>query len=136
MSKQQSLLVFVLALLCGILYSTNAAAAKNSEPSMVYDESAYTEATEKDMAKMHALYLKAYDKKASLGDREKAKREYLKIGKKLVREMHERIMMLDVKKGAALSHTDVLLSVHMMSMMVDMLATLQQEEWKDPTLLQ
>lgn len=80
------------------------------------------------------LFLKAFDKKSSAGEREKAKREYVQIGKKLIGQMHERVMALNVKEGAALSPTDVILSIHMMGMMLEMLATIQQEEWQDPTM--
>ena len=110
------------------LFISNSLAVQDSDSSYVYDESTYSVETEKAMDKMHMLFMKAFDKSSPSGEREKARREYMKIGKGLIRGMHERVMALDVKKGAALSHTDVLLAVHMMSMMLDMMATIQQEE--------
>ena len=112
-----------------LFFISNTMAANDASGSDVFDDRVYTEQTEKAMDNMHHLFIKAYDKSSPAGEREKAKRAYLETGQKLIRQLHERVMMLDVKKGAALSHTDVLLSVHMMSMMLDMLASIQQEQW-------
>lgn len=125
-----------LLLLANVCLSTNSVAAEASQPSYTYDESAYTKETEKKMDKMHMLFMRALDKKASAGERRKATNEYLVLGQELVQSMHARVMAKDVKGGAALSPTEVVLSVHMMTMMIDMLAAIQLEEWKDPSLQQ
>lgn len=124
----------VFFIIVNLLFLSNSMAANDPPDSLVFDNKVYTENTEKAMDKMHHLFIKAYDKTSPSGEREKAKREYLAMGQNLVRGLHERVMSLDVKKGAALSHTDVLLSVHMMSMMLDMLASIQQEQWQDPNM--
>lgn len=135
MYLQRKLLIFAVSVFIGnLLFLSNSMAANDTSDSLVFDNRVYTEQTEKAMDKMHHLFIKAYDKTSSSGEREKAKREYLVMGQKLIRQVHERVMSLDVKKGAALSHTDVLLSVHMMSMMLDMLASIQQEQWQDPSM--
>jgi len=131
----RKLLKFAVSLfIVNLLFLSSSMAANDTPDSLVFDNRVYTEQTEKAMDKMHHLFIKAYDKTSPSGDREKAKREYLEMGQNLIRQLHERVMTLDVKRGAALSHTDVLLSVHMMSMMLDMLASIQQEQWVDPSM--
>lgn len=109
-------------LLLTALISANAFAGDDAAGISMYDDSAYTQKVEKNMNKMHGLFLKAYDKSLSKKQRQKAKKEYFEIAQGLVRDMHGRVMKLDVKSGAALSHTEVLLSTHMTMMLLDMLA--------------
>lgn len=88
----------------------------------MYDETAYTQEVENSMNKMHELYLRASDQSLSKKDMAKAKKEYYKIAQGLVRSMHERIMKRNIKLGAAMSHTEIMLSNHMTMMLLDMLA--------------
>jgi hypothetical protein len=97
----------------------------------VYSEADYPAYFEKTMDKLHVLHAKVFDKTASVGSREKAKREFFKNSQYLVKKMHAKVMALDVKKGDALSHTDMLLSTHIQLMVADILSTLQQEAWAD-----
>jgi hypothetical protein len=102
----------------------------------VYDVSAYTKHVEDTMQQLHTLHLKAFDKTVDSGKREAARREFFRLSQGLVQEMHQRIMGLNVKAGAALSHTDVLLSTHLTMMVLDMLSELQLESYVDPVMRQ
>jgi len=101
--------------------------------SLVFDDANYTAEIEKAHQKLHMLYGKSFDKSLPLGQREKARRNFFKASQDLNKKMHNRVMTLDPKQGAALSHTDILLSTHLLLMTADMLSTLQEEAWEiDP----
>ena len=112
-----------------------ALSAEMTPSSLVFDDATYTMEVEQGHQKLHMLYGKALDKSLPLGQREGAKRDYFKLSQDLNKRMHSRVMSLNVKEGAALSHTDVLLSTHLLLMTTDMLSTLQQDIWEnDPGL--
>lgn len=116
--------MFIVIFVAGSLFGMNVYASDTGGLA-VYDEAVYTAEVEKSMHKMHGLYLRAYDKSLSKSEKAKAKKEYYKIAQTLVRNMHQRVMNMNIKEGAALSHTDVLLSTHMTMMLLDMLAAEQ-----------
>jgi hypothetical protein len=95
----------------------------------VYDQAAYTEYVENTMKKLDALYLDFCDTcgvdaaKARI-----AKEEFLVTVRELMQYMNARYDALDPKKGAALSPTETLVSVHAMTMLVDILAATQIEQ--------
>ena len=124
--KNIRITIIVLASMCvtAVFMAGNAYASESLGIPM-YDEAAYTQKVENSMNKMHGLYLRANDKGLSRKDAAKAKKEYFKIAQGLVRSMHDRIMKLDIKNGAALSHTEVLLNNHITMMTLDMLASEQ-----------
>lgn len=113
-----------------------AISAEMTPSSLVFDDATYTEEIDKAHQKLHSLYGEATDKSLALGQREKAKREFFKVSQDLNKAMHSRVMRLNVKEGAALSHTDILLSTHLLLMTADMLTTMQQDIWEnDPSML-
>lgn len=113
-----------------------AISAEMTPSSLVFDDATYTVEVEKVHQKLHMLYGEASDRSLALGQREKAKREFFKVSQDLNKKMHSRVMSLNVKEGAALSHTDILLSTHLLLMTADMLTTMQQDIWEnDPGLL-
>ena len=95
----------------------------------VYDEAAYTEYVENSLKKLDKLYL---DYCASCGaDASKsrlAKQEFLVIVRDLMQHMNSRFDTMDPKSGAALSHTESLVSIHVLTMMVDILAATEIEQ--------
>ncbi len=95
----------------------------------IYDDAAYTEYVENTMKKLDALYL---DFCATCGtDATKARlarEEFLTTVRELMQHMNARYDTLDPKKGAALSPTETLVSIHAMTMLVDMLAAVQIEQ--------
>ena len=95
----------------------------------IYDEAAYTEYVENTMKKLDALYL---DFCATCGveatKARVAKEEFLVTVRELMQYMNARYDALDPKTGAALSPTETLVSIHAMTMLVDMLAAVQIEQ--------
>jgi hypothetical protein len=95
----------------------------------IYDEAAYTEYVENTMKKLDALYL---DFCATCGvdatTARLAREEFLTTVRELMQHMNARYDSLDPKKGAALSPTETLVSIHAMTMLVDMLAAVQIEQ--------
>jgi len=95
----------------------------------IYDEAAYTEYVENTMKQLDALYL---DFCATCGvDATRARlarEEFLSTVRELMQHMNARYDSLDPKKGAALSPTETLVSIHAMTMLVDMLAAVQIEQ--------
>ena len=107
-----------------------ATSAEMTPSSLVFDDATYTAEVDKAHQKLHELYGKAVDKTLPKGQRLKARRGFFEASQELNKKMHSRVMGLDPKKGAALSHTDILLSTHLLLMTADMLSTLQQEAWE------
>ncbi len=103
--------------------------AEETAASMVYEDTAYTEYVEATMAKLDKLYL---DFCGSCGvDAAKAgaaKREFLVTVRDLMQYMNGRFDSLDPKAGAALSPTETLVSIHALTMLVDILTAIQIEE--------
>lgn len=94
----------------------------------VYDASAYTEYAQAKMEKLDKLYLDFcgtcnVDASKAL----KAKQEFLSTVRELMQHMNAKFDKLDPKKGAALSPTETLVSIHVLTMLVDILAETQLE---------
>ncbi len=133
--EYRSVIVSTLALLAGMLVIPIASSDEMTPSSLMFDDATYTAEVEKGHQKLHMLYGKALDKSLPAMKREKARRDYFKVSQNLNKRMHSRVMSLDVKKGAALSHTDILLSTHLLLMTADMLSTIQQDAWKEDNRL-
>lgn len=94
-----------------------------------YDEAAYTEYVQQKMKRLDQLYLDFCascnvdpDKAA------KARKEFLVNVRELMQYMNGRFDALDPKAGAALSGTETLVSIHALTMLVDILTATQIEE--------
>lgn len=128
-------LVVVAALLC---WQTTALAAKEiTEGINVYDQAAYTEYVEDTMQKLDALYLEfcgdcATDAKRAV----EARQEFLVSVRDLMQHMNARFDDLDPKLGAALSPTETLVSIHALTMLVDIMAASQLEHWAEHPYIQ
>jgi hypothetical protein len=95
----------------------------------VYDEAAYTEFVEDSMARLDKLYLEFCDAcgvDATMA--RQARQEFLVIVRELMQHMNARYDALDPKKGAALSPTEALVSMHALTMLVDILAATELEQ--------
>lgn len=94
----------------------------------VYDEAAYTEYVEGMMSKLDKLYLEF---NAALGvdapAATKAEKEFLEGVHELMQSMNRKFDSLDPKKGASLSPTETLVSIHAHTMLIDILAANQLE---------
>jgi len=94
----------------------------------VYDASAYTEYAQAKMKKLDKLYLDFCGTcNADASKALKAKKEFLATVRELMQHMNAKFDALDPKKGAALSPTETLVSIHVLTMLVDILTETQIE---------
>jgi len=95
----------------------------------VYDETAYTQYVENTMAKLDELYLDFCDTCGVDATKSRvAKEEFLLTVRDLMRHMNARYDNLDPKLGAALSPTEALVSMHALTMLVDILAATELQQ--------
>lgn len=95
----------------------------------VYDEAAYTEYVENTMDKLDKLYLDFCDTCGVDATKSRlAREEFLVTVRELMQYMNARYDALDPKKGAALSPTETLVSVHVLTMLVDILAATELDK--------
>jgi hypothetical protein len=127
-APQHLWLVLTGLLLFTALFAGTTQAADDTVGALMYDEAAYTEFVENKMQELDALYLRFCE---TCGvdpvDSEKAKKEFLISVRELMQYMNGRFDALDPKKGAALSPTESLVSIHALTMLVDILAATQIE---------
>ena len=95
----------------------------------VYDQAAYTQYVENTMDKLDKLYLDFLDARGVDPTKARiARKDFLATVHELMKHMNARYDDLDLKKGAALSPTENLVSVHAMTMLVDILASTELEQ--------
>lgn len=132
--RRRNLLIGAVILATGFLASGALSAAPPEDQQQgtelsVYDEAAYNEYVENTMQKLDKLYL---DFCATCGtDVTKArlaKEEFLATVRDLMQYMNSRFDQLDPKQGDALSPTETLVSVHALTMLVDILTATQIEQ--------
>jgi len=122
----------LLSLLTGLLFlSTSTAFAQVvDQPSglSMYDETAYTEFVENKMKELDSLYLQFCEScGADASAAAAARKEFLTSVRELMQHMNARFDALDPKKGAALSPTETMVSIHALTMLVDILTATQLE---------
>ena len=102
--------------------------AQSAEGYAVYSEADYTEFVENSMKELDALYLLFCEAcGADPTDAYKARQEFLVKVRDLMQYMNARFDALEPKKGAALSPTETLVSIHSLTMLVDILAATEIE---------
>ncbi|MCW8872051.1 MAG: hypothetical protein OQK01_05475 [Xanthomonadales bacterium] len=115
--------LFVLA-----LSGTTVQAADEPMGAVMYDEAAYTEFVEKKMQELDQLYLRFCDTcGAEASEAALARKEFLTSVRELMQYMNGRFDALDPKRGAALSPTETLVSIHALTMLVDILTATELE---------
>ena len=115
--------ILLLAGLAATMVLAGPAVAQEGEGYAVYDEAAYTEFVESSMKELDALYLQFCEAcGADPADAHKARQQFLVKVRDLMQYMNARFDALDPKKGAALSPTETLVSIHSLTMLVDILA--------------
>lgn len=118
------------SMLLGITLLGSGAYAAEGIP--VFDENAYTAQVEKTMKKLDKLYLQFCGTcNVSPSEAYKARQEYLKTVRELLQMMNDKFDALDPKKGAALSPTETLVSIHVLTMLTDILTQTQIEQLAD-----
>ena len=121
-----------LTFMASAFYTNSAIAAAKAGDIAVYDEAAYTEHVEKTMKKLDSLYLQFCGTcNVDASKAAKARKEYYAIVRELLEGMNARFDSLDPKKGAALSSTEVLVNLHVLTMLVDILTATQMEVMED-----
>ena len=111
------------------LMATNAFAIHEPGHTPMYDEETYTRNMNAEMEKLDKLFLQSIDKNQPQAEALKAKRESFKVARKLLQSLNERLDALDPMKGAALSHTEMLMMNHIQIMLLDMLTSIHMSEW-------
>jgi len=92
----------------------------------VYDETAYTEYVENMMDKLDKLYIDFSEAHGVDGSAAaKAEKEFLVAVHELMAYMNKKFDGLDPQKGAALSATETLVSIHAHTMLIDILTANQ-----------
>ena len=124
-----ALLVATAVLMSATLFAATPAEEATELPADVYDESAYTQYVEDTMDMLDQLYLDFLD--AQGVDAAKARiirEEFLAKVHEMMQYMNAKYDDLDLKKGATLSATDTLVSVHAMTMLIDILASTELQQ--------
>jgi len=115
--------ISVLALIVMLGLGPAAQAAEEVPNAVMYDAAAYTAFVENKMKELDSLYLRFCDTcGAEPAEAAAAKKEFLASVRELMQYMNGRFDALDPKKGAALSPTETLVSIHALTMLVDILA--------------
>ena len=127
--KLRYLITPMLAVAAIPVFGISAAAAEDSAAIGVYDEASYTEYVEETMVKLDKLYLDFCEScGADATKAGEAKREFLVTVRDLMQHMNGRFDALDPKAGAALSPTETMVSIHALTMLVDILAAMEIED--------
>jgi hypothetical protein len=123
-------MMLVAAMLLGnALFAAEPAVETDDAVAAVYDEVAYSEYVESTMKKLDKLYLEFCGACGLDATKARmAKEEFLVTVRDLTQHMNARYDNLDPKKGAALSPTDTLVSVHALTMLIDILAATELEQ--------
>ena len=111
-----------------LLLCTPLSAVEQAAGIAVYDEAAYTAYVEETMTELDQLYLDycaARGKDAAAAA--KAEMAFLERVHELMQHMNAKFDSLDPRKGAALSMTEMLVSIHAQTMLIDILTTNQIE---------
>lgn len=130
LAKPSALVLVMIQLTIGLAMLSGAATVFADEPTgiSVYDESAYTDYVQNTMKELDKLYLQFCNTCGSQAAKAaKAREEFLVKARELMQYMNGRFDKLDPKMGAALSPTESLVSIHALTMLVDILAATEME---------
>ena len=117
------------ALMSNALFAATPEEAADEQSVAYYDDAAYTEYVANTMEKLDKLYLDFCDTcNIEITKARAAREEFLVTVRDLMQYMNARYDNLDPKKGAALSPTETLVSVHVLTMLVDILAATELEQ--------
>ena len=121
LKELKSMLIASLVALSTCLGTASVYAAE--PPQDLYDEDAYTSYMEKTIDELNVLYAKANDKKIPQGQAEQARIAAFRKAREAVQFMDNRFNKMKIKEGATLSHTEVLMDIHILAMLVDLMAS-------------
>lgn len=86
-------------------------------------EEAYMSGMSKTIADLNALYAKANDKDIPQGEAEKARIAAFAMAREALASMDKRFDTLKGMEGAALTPGETLMNIHIMTMLLDMMAS-------------
>lgn len=113
----------------GLFLGANVHAADKPADTIVYDAAAYTSHLKETMEKLDKLYLDFCNTcKVDGANAAKARQEFLVTASNLMDVMNAKFDDLEPEKGAGLSSTETLVSIHVLTMLVDILAETQLQE--------
>jgi len=95
-------------------------------------EESLTDYAHPTIVKLDKLYLQYVDKDIDRGEAEKAKREYFKLARQLLAKMNERFDKIEADGSHKLSNEDTFISIHVLTMLLDMMAYDYQADWAYP----
>ena len=75
------------------------------------------------ISELNGLYLKTKDEKVSQGEAEVARQAAFRKARETFAYMDKRFDTMNVDEGAALCHRELLMDIHLMTMMMDMVAS-------------
>jgi len=132
MSKNQLVtLVFTLFVAMGTaMMGINAQAA--DVPGDAFDEAHYGATMQSLLTELQKAHEITKDPDRSQGDIEKAKQKAFKTAHEMLTMIDNRLHSLDIKQGAQLSPTELLVNTHVMVVMLDLLvgeSMPHQDEW-------
>ena len=114
----------LIASLVALSMCMGAASVYAAEPPQdLYDEDAYTKYMETTIDELNALHAKANDKTIPQGEAEAARLAAFRKAREAVQFMDNRFNKMKIKEGATLSHTEVLMDIHVLTMLVDLIAS-------------
>ena len=129
MSLKRQFLMAVCVVFATSAFPGAVACADDEAASGVYDEAAYTQYVQDEMKKLDRLYLEFCDTcGVDTATASQARQEFLVTVRDLMQYMNSRFDKLDPKTGAALSPTESLVSIHALTMLVDILTATQLEQ--------
>ena len=126
-----TLVLTMLFAMSAAMMSINVQAA--DVPGDVFDETQYSATMESLLTELQKAHEITKDPKRSQGDVEKAKQKAFKTAREMLRLIDNRLHKLDIKQGAQLSATEMLVNTHVMVVMLDLLVgeTLpHDDEWE------
>lgn len=123
---------FFIAILSLVALPLLSPIAHAAEPSDIYDENAYTEYVEKTMKKLDSLYLEFCSVcNVDASSAVKARNEFYKLSRELMQHMNARFDQKKVKLGDSLTATETLVSIHALTMLVDIMTETQIQKLSD-----
>ena len=120
MTKQYTVLGLAVYLAAAAVSFTGTPAQAQAPTDLCDD--AYLTYMKATISELNGLYLKSINKKVSQGEAEVARQAAFRKAREAFAYMDKRFDSMDIDEGAALCHRELLMDIHLMTMMMDMVA--------------
>jgi hypothetical protein len=121
MTKQYKVLGLVVYLAATAAFVTGTSAQAQAPTDLCND--AYLAYMKTTISDLNGLYLKSKDEKVSQGEAEVARQGAFRKAREAFAYMDKRFDSMNIDEGAALCPQELLMDIHLMTMMMDMVAT-------------